>query len=209
MQHHDLLVHGSCSNTGWIMSSPLAPEASISAPQADGSSPASSNGPPPRDQEPLRNAPQTPECSDSDAFSIEEIAQIYPLPAVDTLSLTYEQTPAGTIKVHRQIRRNGKTKRVPVATPFGVLARLRFVDLANGFGLRVAVQDMCGHKREIDVDRAAFGRMSAEVKALLFNAGLRLPRQRAAGLGGRRLAGTTRMPFMCWRIACGRRRAGA
>jgi hypothetical protein len=155
------------------MSSLPVPGASISAPQADGSLAGSSNGPPPRGQEPLLNAPQTPECPDSDAFSIEKIAQTYPLPAMDTLSLDYEQTPAGTIKVHQQVRRNGKIKRVPVATPFGVLARLRLVDQANGFGLRVAVQDMCGQKREIDVDRAAFGRRSAEVKALLFNAGLR------------------------------------
>src|SRR5215204_2639449 len=155
------------------MSSLLAPEASISAPWADGSSPGNNNGPLPRRHEPVLDAPQPPECPDSDAFSIEKMKQAYPLPAMDTLSLTYEQTPAGPITVHQHIRRNGKIKRVPVATPFGVLARLRFVDQANGFGLRVAVQDMCGQRREIDVDRAAFGRRSAAVKALLFNAGLR------------------------------------
>jgi hypothetical protein len=69
-----------------------------------------------------------PECPDSDASTIEKVKQAYPLPAMDTLTLTYEQTPAGPIKVHQQIRRNGKIKRGPVATPFGVLARLRLVD---------------------------------------------------------------------------------
>src|SRR5215204_5282018 len=155
------------------MSSLLAPEASISAPWADGSSPGNNNGPLPRRHEPVLDAPQPPECPDSDASAIEKMKRAYPLPAMDTLSLIYEQTPAGPIKVHQQIRRNGKIKRVPVATPFGVLARLRLMDQANGFGLRVAVQDMCGQRREIDVDRAAFGRRTAEVKAFLFNAGLR------------------------------------
>src|SRR5215210_5526079 len=110
------------------MRSPLDPEASISASRADGSSPGSNSGPLPRRQEPLPAALQTPEYPDSDASAIEKVKQAYPLPAMDTLRLTYEQTPAGPIKVHQQIRRNGKIKRVPVATPFGVLARLRLVD---------------------------------------------------------------------------------
>jgi len=105
---------------------------------------------------------------------IEEVARTYPLPALDTLRLRYERTLAGTIKVHQQVRRKGKVHLVPVATPFGVLARLRFVDQADGFGLRILVQDMGGQTREIDVDRAAFGTTGASaVKALLFNAGLR------------------------------------
>src|SRR5215210_78948 len=129
------------------MSSPLAPEGSISAPPANGSSVASNNGPPPRGQEPIPEALQTPEYPDSDASQIKTIERTYPLPAMDTLSLSYERTPAGIIKLHQRVRRNGKIKLAPVATPFGILARLRFVDQANGFGLRVAVQDMCGQRR--------------------------------------------------------------
>jgi hypothetical protein len=98
----------------------MDPEASISAPRADGSSPGSNSGPLPRRQEPLPAALQTPECPDSDASAIEKVKQAYPLPAMDTLNLTYERTPAGLIKVHQQIRRNGKIKRVPVCTAPGL-----------------------------------------------------------------------------------------
>ena len=108
------------------------------------------------------------------------IAGTYPLPAMDLVTLTYWHTAAGKIKVHRVIEhRNSEPGDkepllIPVATPFGVAARLRHVDQADAFGLRVVVQDMNGQPRAIDVDRSALGHMAAaEIRSMLFAAGLR------------------------------------
>ena len=63
---------------------------------------------------------------------------------------------------------------VPIATPFGITARLRHVDQADAYGLRCLVKDMNGRPRPVDFDRATLARMGAmEVRAALFEAGLR------------------------------------
>jgi hypothetical protein len=115
------------------------------------------------------------------AAELKEIAAVYPLPAMDTMTLTYQHTATGKVKVHKLA--DGKMKfeaastepmLVPIATPFGVLARLRHADQADAYGLRCVVQDMNGKPRAIDFDRATLAKMAAaEIRSMLFVAGLR------------------------------------
>lgn len=115
------------------------------------------------------------------AEELREIAAQYPLPAMDNLKLLYRYTDGGKIKVHKEIgpKKDPRTghdvsETVPIATPFGVLARLRHADQADSYGLRCVVQDMNGNPRAVDFDRAALPRMgAAEIRAQLFAAGLR------------------------------------
>jgi hypothetical protein len=63
---------------------------------------------------------------------------------------------------------------IPVATPFGVPARLRLAEQGEAFGLRVMVEDMGGQPRAVDFDRADLARLgAAETRSRLFAAGLR------------------------------------
>jgi hypothetical protein len=108
------------------------------------------------------------------AAELEEIARQYPLPAMDTVALQYAHTPAGRVKIHKLVEIMDERILVPVATPIGVPARLRFADQCDAYGLRCTVQDMNGQSRAIDFDRAALPRMAAtDIRSLLFAAGLR------------------------------------
>ncbi len=102
------------------------------------------------------------------------IARDYPLPTVDSLSLSYERTKTGKIWVHQAVKSGDSIEAIPVTSPFGVRARLRFADDGDAYGMRLVVQDFGGRCREIDVDRAAFARQgAADTRAMLFGAGLR------------------------------------
>ena len=113
------------------------------------------------------------------AAALERAQRRYPLPAMDTVRLAYAYTDAGRIKVHKLIDKDpvtGEAQEVwlPVATPFGVTARLRRADQEDGYGIRVVVEDMAGEPRDIDFNRGDLARMgAAEVRAQLFEAGLR------------------------------------
>lgn len=112
--------------------------------------------------------------SQSRAAELEEIACLYPLPTMDTLALRYEHTAAGHVKIHKVIETKDEHVLVPIATPFGVPARLRYIDQANAYGLRCVVRDMNGKPRTIDFDRAALPKLGAsEIRSMLFAAGLR------------------------------------
>lgn len=105
---------------------------------------------------------------------LAQVARDYPLPDFDGLSLSYRRNKGGKVWVHQEIETGETTVMVPVASPFGVIARLRFADDGDRYGLRVVVQDMGGRVRTIDVDRAAFARQTAsETRSMLFGAGLR------------------------------------
>jgi hypothetical protein len=116
------------------------------------------------------------------AAELEKIAADYPLPVMDTVTLRYAQTAAGKLKVHKIIKseRDPETGRtepvlVPIATPFGVPARLRYADQDDAFGLRCVVQDMAGKPRSVDFERGALAKMAAsEIRGALFAAGLRI-----------------------------------
>jgi hypothetical protein len=108
------------------------------------------------------------------------IAETYPLPQMDTLHLQYALTTAGKVKVHRWngLRTDANGARVPdltpVATPFGITARLRHADQQDAYGLRCVVQDMNGQPRAVDFNRAELAKLNgSEIRSKLFAAGLR------------------------------------
>jgi hypothetical protein len=105
---------------------------------------------------------------------LQEIATIYPLPAMDSKKLVYRHTAQGKIKVHKVVAGENGPGYVPIATPFGVAGRLRYIDQADAYGLRCMVQDMSGRPRAVDFDRATLAKIgAADVRAALFAAGLR------------------------------------
>jgi len=109
---------------------------------------------------------------------LDEMARIerdYPLPKLDTFSLTYKRTKTGRVKVHRWVKdEEGVLVPLPIASPFGVPARLRYLDQADTYGLRIVVEDMGGKRRAIDMNRADFAKQGAsETRAMLFAAGFR------------------------------------
>ncbi|MGH8324850.1 MAG: toprim domain-containing protein, partial [Steroidobacteraceae bacterium] len=115
------------------------------------------------------------------ADELQHIIDTYPLPALDTMTLLYRLTPTGRVKVHKvggmemdSITGEKLPILIPVATPFGVPARLRFAEQADAYGLRCVVQDMSGKPRDVDFDRANLAKMGAsDIRAALFAAGLR------------------------------------
>ena len=106
--------------------------------------------------------------------SLRQVERDYPLPTLDSFKLAYQRTEAGRIKVHQFVKVGDEIVPQPIATPFGVVARLRHADDGDTYGLRLVVEDMGGKRREIDVDRAAFARQgAADTRAMLFEAGMR------------------------------------
>lgn len=109
-----------------------------------------------------------------DLEELRRVERDYPLPPLDTLDLSYQRTAGGKIRVHRRMQVGDTVETQPIASPFGVLARLRFADQDDAYGLRIAVEDMGGRRREIDIDRGTLAKQAGtEVRALLFDAGLR------------------------------------
>lgn len=105
---------------------------------------------------------------------LQRVERDYPLPKLDSMSLTYQRTASGRIRVHKWAKVGDDLVPQPVTSPFGVMARLRFVDQADAYGLRIVVEDLGGRRREIDVDRGSFAKQAAaETRAMLFGAGLR------------------------------------
>ena len=105
---------------------------------------------------------------------LAEIAAAYPLPRMHTPHLTYAHTADGKVKVHKVFGSGDEMKLIPIATPFGVLARLRHADQANAYGLRCVVQDMDGEQRAVDFRRGSLQKMGAtDIREMLFNTGLR------------------------------------
>ena len=106
---------------------------------------------------------------------------MYPLPAMDTMTLSYAFVGSGKIKVHKLNGKNRAHDRdqqkpalVPIFTAFGISARLRCVDQADAYGLRCLVQDMNSRPRPLDINRADLSKMGAtESPGMLFAAGLR------------------------------------
>ncbi|KQT56093.1 hypothetical protein ASG52_24550 [Methylobacterium sp. Leaf456] len=105
---------------------------------------------------------------------LQRIERDYPLPPMESVTLAYQRTKTGKVWVHQAMKVGEAVEMVPVASAFGVAARLRMADEGDAYGLRLVVQDMNGRCRQIDVDRAAFARQgAADTRAMLFGAGLR------------------------------------
>ena len=110
------------------------------------------------------------------ASALAEIERTYPLPVMESMTLAYRHTRSGRIMVHKYAGKDkeGEDVWLPVATPFGVPARLRYIHEAEAYGLRVVVQGMDGQPRALDFERGALARMGAsELRAKLFASGLR------------------------------------
>ncbi len=112
---------------------------------------------------------------------LEKTAKIYPVPHLENLELVYAHAQSGRVKLHRVGRARDQESSTSekfltaVASPFGVPARLRKVDQADEYAMRVLVQDMDGKPRNVDFDRAMLAKRGApDVLAPLFAAGLRL-----------------------------------
>ncbi|GJE00572.1 bifunctional DNA primase/polymerase [Methylobacterium isbiliense] len=107
---------------------------------------------------------------------LDRIAALYPLPRLASPPLFYERH-RGRVMVHKEVpakRREAPAVVVPVATPFGMTARIRYLDREDAYGLRIAVEDMNGRPRHIDIERGDLARQGGgEIRALLFAAGLR------------------------------------
>ena len=90
---------------------------------------------------------------------LERVAAMYPLPGLDRVSLSYRHTKAGKVWLHQAVKvgkgDNAELVDVPIASPFGVVARLKIVDAKESYGLRLVVQDMGGRPRTIDLDRGS------------------------------------------------------
>lgn len=110
------------------------------------------------------------------ARSIEEAAKLFPLPHLEDLTLAYRKARDGRILLFKSAGRDklGAERWQAMTTPFGAVARLRFLDQEEAFGLRLHVDAMDGRIRAVDFDRAALARLGAsEIRAALFSAGLR------------------------------------
>ncbi|MDP4026330.1 DUF927 domain-containing protein [Methylobacterium sp. NEAU 140] len=105
---------------------------------------------------------------------LQRVEGEYPLPHLEGLTLAYQRTKTGRVWVHQAVKVGDAMEMIPVASPFGVLARLRFADDDDAYGLRLVVEDMGGRRRNIDVDRGTFARQgAAETRSVLFGCGLR------------------------------------
>ncbi len=109
---------------------------------------------------------------------LERVAAMYPLPTLDSRKLFYSHTDAGRVWLFKEYTKgsgeNAVVVRAPIASPFGVTARLRVVDDADAYGLRLSVQDMDGRARAIDLERKTLATMGgAEARGLFLEAGVR------------------------------------
>jgi hypothetical protein len=108
--------------------------------------------------------------------SIDEVAKLFPLPNLEDATLAYRRARDGRILLFKSAGRDklGAERWQAMTTPFGAVARLRYLDHEEAFGLRVHIDAMDGRIRAVDFDRAALARLGAsEIRAALFSAGLR------------------------------------
>jgi|GEM_PF-2239626 len=108
--------------------------------------------------------------------TIDQTKQLYPLPRLENLFLDYRKAKDGSVRLYKLAGKDklGRDRWEMVATPFGPVARLRYMDHDEAFGLRVHVEAMDTRVRAVDFDRASLARVGAsEIKGALFAAGLR------------------------------------
>lgn len=121
----------------------------------------------------------SPGAADSDEHLTDTLIRRteleFPIPKMSAPRLFYE-TYRGRVMLHKEVPQKGDKPAmiVPVATPFGVTARLRYADREGAYGLRVAIQDMAGLARYVDVDRSDLARQGgAPIRERLFREGLK------------------------------------
>lgn len=107
-------------------------------------------------------------------MTLRRIGLEYPLTPLAAPLICYEMH-RGRVWLHKEVQpKKGDPFLAPVATPFGVTARLRYADREGAYGLRVALQDMAGKPRYVDVDRADLARQGgAPIRERLFREGFK------------------------------------
>jgi hypothetical protein len=108
---------------------------------------------------------------------LREVAEAFPLPFIEEMHLRYRHTRDGRVAVYRfaGMDKEGNERWERKCTPIGVTAQLRMADAENTYGLRVAIQDMGGQSRSLDLDRADLARMAAaDIRSRFFEAGLQV-----------------------------------
>lgn len=109
---------------------------------------------------------------------LERVAAMYPIPELSGRTLYYAHTPAGRVMLYKEFVKkrgeNAEVVREPIASPFAVTARLRILDDANAYGLRLLLSDMDGRARAVDIERGALATMNgSEAKRLFLEGGVR------------------------------------
>jgi hypothetical protein len=111
------------------------------------------------------------------AAELDRIAALYPLPFIEGMRLRYQHTRDGRIAIYKFAGQDqdGRERWERKCSPIGVSTQLRMADAENVYGLRVAIQDMDGHLRTLDFDRADLARMAAvDIRTKFFGAGLQV-----------------------------------
>ena len=108
---------------------------------------------------------------------VRQMAAAYPLPRAEGVDLRLcRSSRSGEIMVHRNMGsgKDGRTVWQPVASPFGIPFRLRYLDQDDAYGLRMVIRDMHGNPRVVDFPRSAIAQQGAqEIRSALYAAGLR------------------------------------
>ncbi|KIL98254.1 MAG: DUF927 domain-containing protein [Magnetospirillum sp.] len=108
---------------------------------------------------------------------VRQMATAYPLPRAEGVDLRLcRSSRSGEIMVHRNMGsgKDGRTVWQPVASPFGIPSRLRYLDQDDAYGLRMVIRDMHGNPRVVDFPRSAIAQQGAqEIRSALYAAGLR------------------------------------
>ncbi len=109
---------------------------------------------------------------------LEKVAALYPLPMLNGRKLFYDHTDAGRVWLFKEFTKgtgeNAVVLRAPIASPFAIIARLRIIDDAGAYGLRLLLQDMDGRPRAVDIERKSLATMGGtEARGLFLEAGVR------------------------------------
>ena len=109
---------------------------------------------------------------------LARIAALYPTPTLNGRILFYDYTEGGRVWLFKEYTKgtgeNAVVLRAPVASPFAITARLRILDDADAYGLRLLLEDMEGKPRPIDIERRTLASMGgAEARGLFLEAGVR------------------------------------
>lgn len=111
---------------------------------------------------------------ESDA-QLHRIELEYPVPPL-TMPRVFYEFSRGRVMLHKEVPQKGDKMpiAVPVATPFGATARLRYADREGAYGLRVVIQDMAGQPRYVDIERSDLARQGGgPIRERLFREGLK------------------------------------
>ena len=109
---------------------------------------------------------------------IAAVTAAYPIPTLNSASLCYAHAEDGHVWLHKFIKKgkgeNAEIVMVPACSPICIVSRLRREGQIESYGIRVALRDMGGHRRIVDLERGDLAKVgAAEARTALFANGLR------------------------------------